>query len=79
MRAIVLFLTRIIRFFWNSYAYAGESPVPDVAKKGIFEKVSFSDWKSDDFVLLPGEAQFLDGGAVGAATEKPYLGSRIRV
>ncbi len=50
-----------------------------MAKKGIFEKVSFSDWKSDDFVLLPGEAQFLDGGAVGAATEKPYLGSRIRV
>ena len=50
-----------------------------MAKKGLFEKVKFSCWKSDDFVLLQGEAKFLNGGAVGAVTEKPYLGSKICV
>ena len=50
-----------------------------MAKKGLFEEVKFSRWKSDDFVLLQGEAQFFNGGAVVAVTEKPYLGSRICV
>jgi len=62
LRANVLFPTRIIRFFWNSYAYAGEThdfKGPNFEKKGALLKVNMNPAAKSKILNLEGHLTHL--------------------
>ena len=54
-------------------------PGPGYGLRGLLEKVEVFLWKNEHFVFLHGAGNRLNGGAAAKVSEKPWLGSRIRV